>query len=259
MDLVKRYLEIYGRKEDELLKPEEFKSEGLYAGEKEFIMFAEKEYLIDKHWVFEIKKEECALLVVDLQEDFVNPNSPLCIPEAYRQIPRVKKVIETCRTLGVPVIYMAINVAPDCVHDMYEYWPPIKAGAVKEGTPGADIYHEIYPKEGERVIRSKHSYSSFAGTELDMVLRHLGVKTVIVCGTLTNVCCETTARDAYSRGYHVVFGSDINATDNALAHEATLRTLRRAFARVMTAEQIIQALTEGDSLYHQAVSRLKQS
>lgn len=254
-DVVKRFLETYGRKEEELLKPEEFKAEKLYAGEKEFIEFAEADYERDRHWAFEIKKNECALIVVDLQEDFVNPKNPMCIPEAYRQIPRVKKLIEACRSLKVPVIYTAHNIAADCCHDFYQFWPPIKAGAIKEGTPGADIYHEIYPQPGERVIRTKHTYCSFSGTDLDYVLRNLGVKTVIICGTLTNCCCESTARTAFFKGYHVVFGSDVNATDNPLAHEATIRTMRRAFARVMSGDQIIEALEKGDPLYHEAIAK----
>ena len=63
----------------------------------------------------------------------------MCVPEAYRQIPRVKRTIEACRSLGVPVIYSAHNIASDCCADFYEFWDPIAAGAIKEGTTGADI------------------------------------------------------------------------------------------------------------------------
>jgi nicotinamidase-related amidase len=76
---------------------------------------------------------------------------------------------------------------------------------------------------------------------------------VIICGTLTNFCCESTARTAYFLNYHVVFGSDINASDNALAHEATIRTMRRGFARVLDHQQIIDVLTNGDRMHDDAV------
>jgi nicotinamidase-related amidase len=252
---VERFLEIYGRDESELLGPERLAAPGVFEGEREFVEFAERDYETDRHGAFEIRRGECALVVVDLQEDFVNPDNPMCVPEAYRQIPRVKTLIEACRRLGVPVVYTAHNIASDCCADFYEYWPPIAAGAIKEGTEGADIYHEIYPEPGERVIRVKHTYDSFAGTDLDYVLRDRGVKTVIVCGTLTNFCCESTARTAYFLNYHVVFGSDVNATDSALAHEATIRTMRRGFARVLDHRMIIEALESGDALYREARER----
>lgn len=251
--VVADFLRVYGRTDADLLPPGQLTAPGVFSGEAEFIAFADRDYETDKHWSFELKPQEAALIVVDLQEDFVNPNNPMCVPEAYRQIPRVKTLIEACRRVKVPVIYTAHNIAADCAHDFYQYWDPIAAGAIKEGTPGADIYHEIYPLPGERVIRTKHTYDSFAGTDLDYVLRDIDAKTVIICGTLTNFCCESTARTAFFKGYHVVFGSDVNATDNPLAHVATLRTMRRGFARVMDQTTIIDILEHGDHLYQQAV------
>lgn len=253
-DPVQEFLTLYGRRESDLLPAERLTAPGVFSGEAEFIRFAGRDYERDKHWTFEIKADECALIVVDLQEDFVNPANPMCVPEAYRQIPRVKQLIEGCRRVGVPVLYTAHTIAADCCHDFYEYWDPIAAGAIKEGAPGADIYHDIYPQPGERVIRTKHTYDSFAATDLDYVLRNLGVRTVIVCGTLTNFCCESTARTAFFKGYHVVFGSDVNATDDALAHIATIRTMRRGFARILDHRGILDALEHGDSLYRDTVA-----
>ncbi|WP_078430522.1 cysteine hydrolase family protein [Alkalihalobacterium alkalinitrilicum] len=249
------FLKIYNRTEDELLTPQELETKGVFSGEEEFIEFAERDYNTDKHWAFEIKKEECALIVIDLQEDFVNPSHPMCVPEAYRMIPRVSKVVNACRDLGVPVIFTAHNIAEDCSADFYKFWNPIKDGAIKEGSPGADIYSGIYPLPTERVIRTKHAYCSFAGTDLDYVLRNLGVKTLIIAGTLTNFCCESTARTGYFLNYHIVFGEDINATDSAIAHDATLRTMRRGFGRVLNAEDIIETLKEGDKKYKDAVEK----
>ncbi len=246
------FLKTYGRSEGDLLPADKLTAPGLFAGEAEFIEFANRDYEKDKHWAFELKPEETALIVVDMQEDFVNPNNPMCVPEAYRQVPRVKALIEACRELKVPVIYSAHNIASDCCADFYEYWEPIAAGAIKEGTEGADIYHEIYPKPGERVIRTKHAYDSFAGTDLDYVLRGQNIKTLIICGTLTNFCSESTARTGYFLNYHIVFGSDVNATDNAVAHNATLRTMRRGFARVMDHTTVIDILRNGDSIYAEA-------
>lgn len=241
-DIIKYFLETFGRNEEEL-----------FDGERELIRTEEKDYETDRHHAFEIRKNECALIVVDLQNDFLEKGSPLWIPEALRQIPRVKKLIEACRNLEVPVIYTAHNIANDCCADFYEFVNPIKEGAIMEGSRGSDIYDDIYPKEGERVIRTKHAFDSFTGTDLDYVLRNLGVKTVIICGTVTNVCCESTARSAYFKNYHVVFLSDCNSSHNPMAHDATIRTLRKFLARIMKHDELINILTQGDYLYKKAI------
>lgn len=242
------YLNAYGRSEKDLLD-----------GEREQIAAADADYDTDKHWAFEIKPEECALIVVDLQEDFVRPDGPMRVPEAYRQLPRVQALIEACRVAGVPVLYTEHTIAPDVAHDFYAFWPPIANGAIAEGKPGAKLYRGLQPRDGERVISAKHTYDSFAGTDLDYALRCQGVRTLIVCGTLTNFCCESTARTGYFLGYHIVFGSDVNATDNAEAHRATLRTIRRGFGRVMDHQTIIAALSEGDPLHREAKIRMSST
>jgi nicotinamidase-related amidase len=250
-DPVQQFLKIYDRGREELLEPERL-SAPPFSGEEEFIRFADADYQTDRHWAFEIKPAECALIVVDLQEDFVNPGNPMCVPEAYRQIPRVKELVQGCRDTGVPVLYTEHSISPDCSADFYEYWDPIANGAIKEYAQDTKVYHGLEPLPGERIINVKHTYDSFAGTNLDYVLRNQGVKTVIVCGTLTNFCCESTARTAYFLGYHVVFGNDVCATDSALAHEATIRTMRRGFSRVLDGADITRVLREGDDLYREA-------
>ncbi len=251
-DPVEQFTTIYGREREELLGADRLSAPDLFAGEEEFIRFADADYQADRHWAFEIRPEECALIVVDLQEDFVNPGNPMCVPEAYRQIPRVKELIQGCRDVGVPVLYTEHSISSDCSADFYEYWPPIANGAIKEYEADTKVYHGLDPQPDERIINVKHTYDSFAGTNLDYVLRNRGVRTVIICGTLTNFCCESTARTAYFLGYHVVFGSDVNATDSALAQEATLRTMRRGFARVLKGSEIVDVLKSGDAIHHEA-------
>lgn len=240
-NVVQDFLSTFGRTENEL-----------FEGEKEYIQFGHGDYNTDRHHAFEIKPEECALVVVDLQNDFVAPNSPIWIPEALRQIPRNKRLIEAARRHGVPVIYTAHTINADCSADFNEYWKPIQEGAIKEGSEGADIYPEIYPEEGERVVDTKHAYDAFAGTDLDYVLRNHGTKTCVVSGTVTNFCVESMARTAYFDNYHVVLVEDCVSSDNPYAHEATIRTLRRGFARVLKSDELINIWAEGDHLYAEA-------
>jgi nicotinamidase-related amidase len=250
VDLVDEFLVEYGRQKKELLDAKQFRSPGQFEGEEEFIRFIEEGYQHgDRHFAFEIKPSETALIVVDLQEDFVHPSRPMCVPEAYRQIPRVKALIQGCRDLKVPVIFTEHTIAQDCAGSYYEYWDQIADGAVKEGAPGTRVYHELAPQPQDRIINVKHTYDSFAGTDLDYILRDLGVKTVIISGTLTNFCCEATARGAFALHYNVVFGSDVCATQNAFQHEATIRTMRYGFARVLDHQTMLKLMRSGDTMY----------
>ena len=89
----------------------------------------------------------------------------------------------------------------------------------------------------------KPSYGAFYDTPLESILKNLRRNTVIICGTLTNYCCGTTARQAYERGFRVVFGSDITATDDPDMQEPELRTLRKGFAKVMALDGIMAVLS----------------
>jgi ureidoacrylate peracid hydrolase len=88
-------------------------------------------------------------------------------------------------------------------------------------------------------VVTKHRYSGFVGTELDMVLRSHGIKTVVMTGEATNVCVETTARDAFMRDYYVAFVSDCTASGSQAAHDATLVTMGRHFGTVLTSDDIV--------------------
>lgn len=254
MDLISSYLDEYGRTSSELLPVDQFNGAGSFDGENEFVELADSAYTTDYHSAFEIHTAETAVIVIDMQVDLTSPSGPMCIPEAYRQIPRIKRLITHCREIEVPVFYTEVTIPRDAPHSYYEFFPALRSDAVQEGAPGTRVHSELQPQPGERVIDTKFGFDAFAGTPLDYFLRQKRVRTLIICGTLTNFCCETTARSAYGLGYNVVFGSDINATDNAEAQRASLRTLRRGFARVMNHEVIMRALSEGDELYRIAKS-----
>lgn len=253
---VEAYLAEYGRSEDDLLHCDQLSGTSSFNDEREFVKLAARSYDIDQHGVFQIHPEESALLVIDMQEDLVNPGGPMCVPEAFRQLPRIKHLIQYCRRAHVPVIFTEVTIPDDAPHQYRHFFPPIREGAVREGDPGTRVHHELAPQSGERIIDTKFGFDSFNGTPLDYILRQRRIRTVIICGTLTNFCCETTARSAYGLGYQVVFGSDVNATDNAEAQRATLRTIRRGFGRVMDHQAIMAALDGHDDAFESARSGL---
>ncbi len=196
---------------------------------------------------FEFNKEKSALLIIDMQDEFVIPNwTPFWIPESTRQVPKIKKLVQSCRELGVPIIYTVFAKT-------HFYFDRPKTGSFmpnryREFDNQDDswfvegkIYHELKPLEHEVVIQ-KPSYGAFFDTPLDTILKNLQKDTVIICGTLTNFCCGMTARQAYERSYKVVFGSDVNSTDDQSLHEAELKVLRKGFAKVISSGEIIKCL-----------------
>jgi nicotinamidase-related amidase len=196
---------------------------------------------------FDIIPEHCALLVIDMQDEFVKPHwSPDWVPEATRQVPRIKRLIEHCRSKNIPVIYTVFSKT-------HNYLDRPKTGKYMPGRyPELDIdfsilnvdgrvWHELTPGEDEIVIQ-KSSYGAFYDTPLETILKNMEKDTIIICGTLTNFCCGATARQGYERSFKVVFGSDITATDDPDLQEAELKVMRRGFAKVLSLEEIIQVL-----------------
>jgi ureidoacrylate peracid hydrolase len=106
------------------------------------------------------------------------------------------------------------------------------------GTWGADYYPGFEPLDSEYVV-TKHRYSGFLGTDLEQVLHAIGTRTVILTGEATNVCVESTARDAYMRDFYIAFVSDCTASTVESAHEATLFTMNKHFGKVLTSDEIL--------------------
>ena len=204
-------------------------------------------YRIDR-----IDPQRTALIVVDMENDFVAPGAPLETPAGRTMLPTLKRVLTFCRGQGIRVIYTTHAHRRDgCDTGRFkDLWPPIRSGAgLVEGEPGVEIYPEIAPRADEVVI-TKRRYSAFYGTDLEILLRGSGVDTVVISGVTTENCCHATARDALFRDYKVVFLSDATATFDypdvgqggmaaAEVHRATLIILSVSTAHVMTADEFI--------------------
>lgn len=214
--------------------------------EEQVLLLARKAYH-EGEASFTLVPEKCALLVIDMQDEFVKPGwSPYWVPEATRQVSKIRELIEQCRKANVPVIFTLFSrthnyldrpASGGMMANRYLDSPIDQSSFFVNG----QLWHELQPKEGEIVIH-KPSYGAFYDTPLETILRNLGKDTVIVCGTLTNYCCGTTARQAYERGFKVVFGSDVTSTDDPEMQEPELMVLRKGFAKVLSAQEILQNL-----------------
>jgi nicotinamidase-related amidase len=187
-----------------------------------------------------------ALVVIDMIDEFVKPQwCPYWVPDATRQVPAIRRLIDVFHEASLPVLYTAYELG----------LRGLNAPAADALIPGGElakqfrgeilqrvaIYADLAPAPQDVVVL-KHVYGGFTGTELDLVLKSLGVTTIAICGTMSNFCCGATAREAFWHGYKVIFGSDVTSTTDPKLHDAELRTLRRGFARVMTAEEIERAV-----------------
>ncbi len=199
-----------------------------------------------------IDPKKTAMIVVDMENDFIAPGAPMETPAGRKMLPNLKQAIAFCRERGIRVIYTAhVHRRDGCDMGLFDdLWPPIasRAGLV-DGEPGIEIYPEIAPRPEEIVVK-KHRYSAFFGTDLEIVLRGLGVDTVVITGVTTENCCHATARDAMFRDFRVVFLSDATATFDYPdvgqggmsadeVHRATLVILSVSTADVMTTDELM--------------------
>jgi nicotinamidase-related amidase len=214
--------------------------------EAEVLELAKRAYSFG-HASFEIERRRCALLVIDMQDEFVRPEwTPYWVPEATRRIPTIRHLMDRCRALQVPVIFTAFAAThhnldrPASGDKMPNRFPGITPDPAwfRDGR----ICSELSPTENELVIH-KASYGAFYDTPLETILKNLSRDTIVICGTLTNFCCGTTARQGYERGFQVVVISDATATDDMELQEAELMVLRKGFARVMSTVEVIDDLT----------------
>ena len=200
---------------------------------------------------YNILPDKAALLIIDVQNDFVAPGAPYESVRGREMVDHLNELSAVCREKGIPVIFTAQHHRADGSDlGTVKHLHPLTASgaALKEGTPGVDLYPKLDVQSSDYVI-VKRRYSGFYATDLELLLRNLGVNTLIIGGVATNVCCESTARDAYFRDFKVVFLADGNGTfdhpdvgwgafpaDNVQAH--TLTNIAMYFGEVADIEEV---------------------
>jgi nicotinamidase-related amidase len=172
-----------------------------------------------------------ALLVIDMQEHFAALTDII--------VDRVLSLLDACHFSGVHVFFTRHghrNPAEDGGL-LVEWW----GEAIQYGAPDWEIVSILCPQDQDTII-DKNRYSAFYQTNLDAILRERGIEDVIICGILTNCCCETTARDAFMRDYRVFFLSDATAAVAEELHIASLKNLAYAFAHILDTDSLCRYL-----------------
>lgn len=168
-----------------------------------------------------------ALLIIDMQRDFVLPGAPLCVAGALPSVPVVRRLLDRARDRGWPVFHVVREHAPDggdaepCRRHLFR----AGGGVCVAGTTGAAVVDELTPLPGERKL-VKTRFSGFYRTSLEDELRALGISTVLVAGTQYPNCVRGTAVDALYRDFRVIVVSDACSAQTPEVAEANIRDMR---------------------------------
>src|SRR5919112_2535560 len=174
-----------------------------------------------------------ALLIGDMQNDFVTEGGTLVVPDAEGTIPAIRRLLDLARESGMKVVF-----TQDTHTDGDPEWE-IWGEHVREGSWGWEIVEELAPREDELVIR-KVRYDAFYGTHLDHYLRVWGVNSLVICGTVANICVHYTAASAALRWYDVVVPRDATSALDPFDLEASLRQTSFLFAGRITDRAAVQ-------------------
>ena len=185
-----------------------------------------------------IDKSKTALVVIDLQKGIVGRQTA---PYAAEIVVRNAAALAAAfRENGMPVFLVRVAPSPDGKDALR----PIADAAMPAQTPPpdwAEIVPEMGPKQGDFVI-TKRQWGAFYGTDLDLQLRRRGLAAIVLCGIATEFGVESTARDAYERGYQQVFASDAMTGLHAESHANAIERIFPRMGRVRGTEEIIAAL-----------------
>jgi nicotinamidase-related amidase len=197
---------------------------------------------------FAVVPQRTALVNVDMQNCFVH-GSPLSAPGGLNVLDRINRVAAACRAAGILVIHASHVLRPDGSNTgvLGEIAPIVRRGIIMRGSESAAL-HQGLVVDPRDILLEKPRFGAFYSTDLELILRSRGIDSVIITGISTNVCCETTAREATVRDFRVFFlsdgtaNSDIGEVSAAELMRATCATLGRMFAQVLTVEEMIHKI-----------------
>ena len=162
-----------------------------------------------------------AVIVVDMLNDFVT--GPIASPRVHHIIEPIKKLCEKARAAGVPVIYANDSHTPE-IDKEFKVWGPHAV----EGTKGAEIIDELKAQPGDYIVPKK-TYSGFYETTLELILRELGVDTVVITGWQADCCCRHTSADAFFRGFNIVVPRETTDTDTEEGYVGALAYIQKIY------------------------------
>ena len=199
------------------------------------------------HVINRLVPEKTALLVIDMQNFFVEPGQALEVPAARDLAPNINRLTGAMRDQGGTVVWIKMTLNEQDL-DQWSVFPPFNGSRerfkpVRDGEYGHQIWKELSVGDADLIV-NKRRFSAFiqGSSDLHQILQDRGIDTLIITGTLTNVCCESTARDAMMLNYRVLMVADANATLTEAAHQAALMNVMFVFGDVQTTDDVMRML-----------------
>lgn len=196
---------------------------------------------------FAVVPARMALVNVDIQNYFVTGSAP----DGLIVLERINRLAGVCREVGIVVFHirhtLPAGLAPGVLGEIF---PTVKTQGFLDRDSETAAFHQDLVREPRDILLEKPHYGAFYDTNLELLLRRRGIDTIMITGIETNVCCETTAREAMVRDLRVFFLSDGTATGGVpgisrdQVQRATLATLGTCFAQVLTVDEMIQKIKE---------------
>jgi len=196
-----------------------------------------------------------ALVVVDMQRGFLDPGEAMEVPPAREIVPAIQSLLSLFRDKRLPIVFTEFvysESVPVLIGSLHPEHRPAAPGAPRgfgmpsssclEGTPSAETVPALAPRPGEIVVR-KRGYDAFIGTQLDTALRARNVTSLVVTGTMTDICVLATVTAALHREYRVTVVEDGVATLWPEIQRAALDIIARAYGRVATAKEVVDQIS----------------
>jgi len=206
--------------------------------------------------LYKINKDKIALVIVDMQNGFCSTNGCLEIPDSRKIISNINELVTLCRKNGIPIIWLRMNISSnrEANNGLWPNYQPRSPVSVDRTDPPEALKDlkfetEIYPELNIDTLKDfqipKNRYSAFisGSSELDSLLKKMKKDQLIMTGVGTNVCVESTARDAMMLNYEVIVISDATATVNKLLHEVSLMNIKMFFGDVISTQEAINDLS----------------
>ncbi len=182
--------------------------------------------------------DQSALLVLDMQSYFLRPESHAFVPSAPAIVAGIQALIQAYRARGLPIIFTRhVNTHQDAAM-MGVWWREV----IMAENPLSEIIPELDLSGGCLLLKSQ--YDAFYATSLEQTLRQKSLSQVVICGVMTHLCCESTARSAFMRGFEVFFSVDGTATYTEAFHRAALLNLSHGFAHLVLIADLLSAMGE---------------
>ena len=201
-------------------------------------------------WFDRLDPARTALVVIDMQTAFCAPGAPAEVPLARAIVPAINALTGALRKIGAPVIWVLhANTSRSGRSDWSLFFDHVVGEAVREKTmaalaPGQQtVWSDLdVSPEDHIVIKNRYSALIAGSSQLERLLRSLDIDTVLIAGTKTNVCCESTARDAMMLDFKTVMLSDCCAALSDDEHRAALENIFQQFGDVLTADEALRKL-----------------